>query len=109
MIAHLLNRTVQVLRPQTAGDGGGGQTTTWSPIAMVRARVSQPTSRERETADQHGADLTHEVYLAPGADVRRGDRLQVDQLRLEVLATFGPSAPKYLRADCRLRDREEDT
>jgi hypothetical protein len=48
------------------------------------------------------------VYLAPGADVRRGDRLQVDQLLLEVLATFGPSAPKYLRADCRLRDREED-
>lgn len=108
MIEHLLNRSVLVLRPETTGDGGGGQVTTWSPVGTVRGRVSQPTSRERETGDQHGADLTHEVYFAPRADVRRGDRLQVGTDLLEVLATYEPSRPKYLRADCRLRESEGD-
>ncbi|MFF0867632.1 head-tail adaptor protein [Nonomuraea sp. NPDC003560] len=110
MIAHLLNRTLQHRRPSTVRDGGGGQHTTWLPIGAVRARVSQPgTPAEREEGDQSGADLSYPVYLAPGAGVRRGDELFDDAHVYEVLATYTPSEPIYLRADCRRREREEET
>lgn len=109
MIAHLLNRSFDVERREETDDGGGGRSVAWLPAGTVRGRRSQPTSTERETGDQHGADLTDVVYLLPGADVHRGDRLLDGAEVLEVLATYTPSAPKYLRADCRSRDREEET
>ncbi|WP_327587043.1 head-tail adaptor protein [Nonomuraea sp. NBC_00507] len=112
MIDHLLNVSLTHRRPVTVRDSGGGQSTTWLPLGTVRGRVSQPTSSvEREEADQHGADLTYPVYLGPRADVRRGDEL-LDVVgggrMFEVLAVYPPSQPIYLRADCRLRQSEEE-
>lgn len=109
MIEHLLNRRMTVMRPHTTGDGGGGQTTEWRVAGTVRARVDQPTATERETGDQNGADISHPVYLLPRADVRRGDRLVDGALDLLVLKIYGPSAPKYRRADCEERQSEEAT
>ncbi|MGC5009751.1 head-tail adaptor protein [Streptosporangium sp. DT93] len=108
MIAHLLNRNLGIERREEIADGGGGHSITWLPAGTVRGRRSQPTSTERESGDQHGADLTDVVYLPPGADVHRGDRLLDGAEVLEVLATYSPSVAKYLRADCRSRDREEE-
>jgi head-tail adaptor len=108
MIEHLLNRALSHSRPQTTSDGGGGRTTTWLDLGTVRARVSQPTATERETGDQHGADLSYPIYLSPRTAVRRGDRLADGTRVYEVLETFGPSESIYLRADCRLRQSEED-
>lgn len=105
-IDHLLNRTLQHTRPSTSADAGGGQTTTWSALGTVRARLSQPGASERETGDQLGADLSYPIYLSPRADVRRGDRLADGLAVYEVLEVYGPSDVKYLRADCRLRQRE---
>ncbi|MGW4641809.1 head-tail adaptor protein [Sphaerisporangium sp. NPDC004334] len=104
----LLNRTLQVRRPHTTGDGGGGQVTTWQAAGTVRARLSQPTAVERETGDQYGADLTYPVYLLPEADVRRGDQLIDGERVLLVTEVYTPSEPVYLRADCRRRQSEED-
>ncbi len=110
MIDHLLNRTLQHTRPQTTTDAGGGQSTQWWPVGTgtVRARVSQPGATERETGDQHGADLTYPIYLSPRAAVRRGDRLTDGDLVYLVLEIYGPSESVYLRADCRLRQSEEE-
>ncbi|MFI8988659.1 phage head closure protein [Streptomyces antimycoticus] len=104
VVSHLLNTTVEVWRAITEDDGGGGQSTTWQQLGTQRARLSQPSARERQAADQSGAELTHIVYLTPGADVRRRDELRRDGLVLEVTATFEPSEPgTYLRADCTAR------
>ncbi|GGV13600.1 head-tail adaptor protein [Streptomyces spectabilis] len=107
-VGHLLNGRVEVWRPVTADDGGGGQDTTWVLQATLRARLAQPSARERQAADQAEADLTHIVYLTPGADVRRGDELRTTAaVVLEVTAVFEPSAPgTYLRADCTARQHE---
>lgn len=109
MIEHLLNVSLRHRRPSTTRDGGGGQSTSWQELDSVRGRVSQATAAtEREAADQHGADLTYPVYLAPEADVRRGDELADGSGRVfVVLAAYPPSRPIYLRADCRSRQSEE--
>ncbi|MCM2580448.1 phage head closure protein [Streptomyces meridianus] len=106
-IAHLLNTSLEVWRAATVSDGGGGQSTSWQQQAAVRARLSQPSARERTAADQSGSDLTHIVYLTPGVDVRRGDELRAAGRVFEVLAVLEPSMPgTYLRADCTARQTE---
>ncbi|MGW3724832.1 head-tail adaptor protein [Streptomyces sp. NPDC000851] len=103
-VSHLLNTSLQVWRFTRTPDGMGGYSEAWSQVATVRARLSQPTSRERVLADAHQARLTHIAYLPSSADVRRSDELRLGTRVLEVLATFEPSAPgTYLRADCEER------
>jgi SPP1 family predicted phage head-tail adaptor len=107
-VGALLNNSVAVWRATTSSDGGGGQETTWGAQGTLRARLSQPSARERQAADQAGADLTHIVYLPDDADVRRGDELRLASgVVLTVNATFEPSEPgTYLRADCTARQVE---
>ncbi|MCI0384585.1 head-tail adaptor protein [Streptomyces sp. CNQ085] len=102
-IARLLNIKVPVWRATTVDDGGGGQSTEWAQVGTPRARRSQPTARERTSADQAGAALDEVWYFAPSADVRRGDELRPPGRVLKVVATFEPSVPgTYLRANCTL-------
>ncbi|MFI7014148.1 head-tail adaptor protein [Streptomyces sp. NPDC050164] len=108
VVSHLLNTTVPVWRASTVDDGGGGQETTWAQVATPRARRSQPRAREREAADQAGAQLDETWYLDPGTDVRRGDELRPPGRVLEVIAVFEPSEPgTYLRADCTMRQQAD--
>lgn len=100
MIAHLLNRTVQVWRPATAADGQGGRTTTFTMVATVAARLPQPSPREVEIAQRHGARQSQPVYVVAGTDIRRGDQLRDGPLVLEVLSTVTPSIPAYLKCEC---------
>lgn len=100
-VAHLLNRTFAVSRPSLTGDGYGGDTVAFTAVGTVAARVSRPSAAERQVASQEGAEISHEVYLTPGADVRRGDRLTGDGQVLEVIAVIEPSKAAYLKAECR--------
>ncbi|HVK21372.1 MAG TPA: head-tail adaptor protein [Actinokineospora sp.] len=100
MIGHLLNRAAEVWRRSEVDDGIGGRDTLWVKVAAVRARFSQPGVAERDAGPTNLGDLTHQVYLAPGADVRRGDQVRDGALVLRVMAVLTPSAEIYLRADC---------
>jgi len=103
-ISALLNAQLEVWRFTRTSDGMGGWLETWSQVGTVRARLSQPTARERVLADAAQARLTHVVYLPHDADVRRSDELRLGPRALEVLATFEPSVPgTYLRANCEER------
>lgn len=100
-VARLLNSSADVWRTTLVSDGMGGWIPQTVKVTTVRARFSQPSATERTTADQTTARLTHVVYLAPGANVLRGDELRVGVRRLKVLAVFEPSERgTYLRADC---------
>lgn len=109
MIGGLLNRTLQVWRRTTGRDSGGGQATTWIQVGTVAARRSQPTSAQIATAQRAQAQLTDVIYTEPDADVQRGDELRDPDSGecLRVEATFTPSEPVYLRADCHSRQAEE--
>lgn len=103
-VARMLNTRVEVWRETTTPDGGGGRSTSWQYVGALRARASQPSARERQAADQSGAELTHICYFAPGGDVRRRDELRRGNQVLTVTAVYEPSEPgTYLRADCSAR------
>lgn len=105
-VAHLLNRSLEVWRPQTADDGSGGQTITLTQVGEVRAMVSQPSVQERLVVAQSGAAHSHNVYALPDADVSRGDELRGDGQVFRVIAEVEPSRPVYLKAFCELIQTE---
>lgn len=106
MIGHLLNRVLEVWRPQTSDDGAGGQQVTLVRADDVRAKVDQPSASERRTAAQWGSQHSHNVYLLPTADVRRGDELRGGGQAFRVLAVAEPSSPRYHKAEAELIQSE---
>lgn len=96
-IGHLLNRTLDVWRPGTVDDGMGGQTATMAWVGAVDAKVDLPSAKEAQTAQQWAADLSHNIFLEPGVDVRRGDELRGAGQTFRVLATVQPSRGWYLK------------
>lgn len=102
-IGRYLNRSLEVWRPGTAPDGYGGQTTTLVLQGSVRAKVDQPSVGERAIAAQTNSRHSHDIYLQPRADVRRGDELRgADALgntqHFRVQSVVQPSTPIYTKA-----------
>lgn len=90
----------EVWRPTESADGMGGRSVVFALVGPVRCKVDQPGATEHESADQWGAKHTHNVFVVPSADVRRGDELRGGALVLRVLAVFGPSGARYRKALC---------
>lgn len=95
MIGHLLNRTPNLWRRSDTADGRGGVTTSWSDQGTVAARFSAPSPSERSAAAQQGVEVTHDVYLLPDADVRRGDRLVDGTTTIEIVSVTVPSVASH--------------
>uniref|UniRef100_A0AAU2A2G2 Head-tail adaptor protein n=1 Tax=Streptomyces sp. NBC_00093 TaxID=2975649 RepID=A0AAU2A2G2_9ACTN len=99
-----LNRWLEVWRPTTVPDGAGGKSTTLVKQAQpVRAKVDQPSPTERLVAAQTTSRHSHDIFLLPRADVRRGDELRgPDDLGhrqvFRVQAVVQPSTPVYSKA-----------
>lgn len=112
-IGRYLNRELSVYRPQTVPDGYGGQTTTLVLQGSVRAKVDQPSPTERMVAAQTNSRHSHDIYLLPAADVRRGDELRGtdalghDQV-FRVQSVVQPSTPVYSKALVELIQNEGD-
>lgn len=101
--ARLLNRSLEVHRPQSSDDGHGGQTTVLALVGSVRAKVDQPSPSERMVAAQSASRHSHDIYMLPTADVRRGDELRgTDALGnpqvFRVQSVVQPSTPVYSKA-----------
>jgi|GEM_PF-4700353 len=76
-----------VWRKQTVADGGGGQTVTWVEQAVtVDVQLVSPSDTERETAAQQGVEVTHTAVLPVGTTVRRGDRLVIGDVTVELVS-----------------------
>ncbi|MDX3405528.1 head-tail adaptor protein [Streptomyces sp. ME02-6977A] len=102
-IGRTLNRTLAVWRETAVDDGAGGQETTLAQVATVRGKVDQPSPTERLMAQQSNSNHSHNIYLLPRANVRRGDELRGtdalgnDQI-FRVLSIVQPSTPVYSKA-----------
>lgn len=102
-IGRYLNRQLEVWRTATVPDGAGGQSTTLVLQGTVRAKVDQPSPTERLIAQQANSKHSHDIWLLPTANVRRGDQLHgTDGLgvvqRFRVLSVVQPSRPIYSKA-----------
>ncbi|GHI91277.1 phage head completion protein [Streptomyces olivaceus] len=98
-----LNRSLAVWRETTTDDGAGGQETTLTQVATVRGKVDQPSPTERLIAQQSESRHSHNVFLLPRANVRRGDELRgTDALgkaqTFRVQSVVQPSTPVYSKA-----------
>lgn len=103
-VAHLLNRTLTVMREVLTADGMGGQSLVYVAVGTVRARVSRSTGLERVTAEREGAQVFEDIYVVPEDDgnVRRSDFLTDGaDSHWEVLAVVQPSDYAYAKATCR--------
>lgn len=114
-IGRYLNRQLEVWRPTTVPDGAGGKRTTLVKQAQpVRAKVDQPSPTERMVAAQTSSRHSHDVFLLPRADVRRGDELRGpddlgnDQV-FRVQAVVQPSTPVYSKALAELIQTEGES
>lgn len=110
-VGHTLNRILEVHRLETADDGHGGQSTQLVLKGTVRAKVDQPSPTERLIAAQGESRHSHNVYVLPTADVRRGDELRgTDALGnaqvFRVESVVQPSTPVYSKALCELTQSE---
>lgn len=96
----MLRDTREVWRPARTADGMGGGSVAFSLVGSARCKVDIPGAQERLTGGQFEAEHTHNVFLLPTADVRRGDELRGGPLALRVLAVVEPSGPRYRKALC---------
>lgn len=102
MITTLFNNTFQLLRPERTSDGAGGWLVSWSDEGRVAGRLRPASAGERELAAQERRELTHVFYCAADGDIRRGDRLVLGTLVVEVLDVREPSlAGHHLEVFCR--------
>nr|WP_223188602.1 head-tail adaptor protein [Streptomyces sp. TRM68416] len=98
-----MNRQLTVHRPTATDDGHGGQVVEYVLQGSVRAKVDQPSPTERLVAAQTTSRHSHDVFLLPRADVRRGDELRgTDALGnaqvFRVQSVVQPSTPVYSKA-----------
>lgn len=85
--ARRLMVTSEVWRKTTVTDAGGGSSTAWSATGdAVRVELVSPSDTERETAAQQGVEVTHTAVLPVDTTVRRGDRLVIGDVTVELVS-----------------------
>lgn len=101
MIDHLLTDTAEVYRATLVPDGRGGRTRSFASIGFERVKVNQPTASEQDVAARLGALQVVRVHARYGADIERGDELDVGwSRRLRVVAVLSNSGRTYRRVEC---------
>ncbi|GFH38912.1 head-tail adaptor protein [Streptomyces pacificus] len=110
-VGRYLTRRLEVWRIVAVPDGAGGEETGLVLQGTVRAKVDQPSPAERLVAAQSGSRHSHDIWLLPTADVRRGDELRgTDRLGqaqvFRVQSVVQPSRPVYSKAFVELTQQE---
>lgn len=97
---HLFNKTLTVQRKVTFDDGQGGTYLDWQTVATIRGRLRPASASERTAAAQEQAVISHVLYCGATEDVRRGDRVILGNLIVEITAIREPSyTGHYLEAE----------
>jgi SPP1 family predicted phage head-tail adaptor len=89
--------------PSRAGDGGGGATVTWDPVAELWAAVRPITGDERLRHDAVTARVTHEVWIRHRADVVPAMRFTAGARILHIVAVLDPGRRDRLQCLCEER------
>ena len=103
----LLTHLATIERRRRTPDGQGGWVIDYVPVGTVAARIRPTSGAEREVALAEGRDVMHVLYACYGANIRRGDRVTVRGLVVEVEAVREPSlAGEHIEVDCLERQVE---
>ncbi len=97
----LLITDFEVYRIDRASDGQGGWVVSYADIGSVSGRIRPASSTERQTAMLNNREISHVLYVGADADIVRGDRVEAEDLVVEVLGVRNPSnAGHHLEIDC---------
>ena len=100
-IEHLFNALFTVSRPTRASDGQGGWAVSYVEAGTLRGRLRPTSAAERSVAQQEQARVSHVLYCAAEADLRRGDLVSGAGQTVEVVAIREPShAGHHWEVDC---------
>lgn len=88
---HLFNHEFTHQRLVTTTDPYGDPTTEWRTIGTIRGRMRPANVNERFIASVAALTIDYVFYCAPGPDIRRGDRLVLGDVVMEVTAVKDPS------------------
>lgn len=80
-LAHLLDRSVEILRPQSVHDGQGGDFASTKSLGSVQGGIQPRSARDGRLGPTEDAKVTHVLYLASGVDILRDDIARVDDAR----------------------------
>lgn len=81
-----LDKIISILRRAETQDAAGQVRATWRPVAEVWASVRPLNGREFFAASGERAEITHEIIVRYGVDVRSKDRLEFDGRTFDVIA-----------------------
>lgn len=97
----LMNNAFTAYRIRRTSDGQGGWLKSYALNAAGMGRIRPATSSERDVAVLENRRLTHVLYVVAGTDVRRGDRVYIGNLTVDLEAVKEPSlAEEHLEIDC---------
>lgn len=95
---HLLTQALALQRRARTDDGQGGTVEIWQTVGIIRGRLFPASVSERMAAAQRQAEVSHTLYTEPTSGVRRGDRVALDGLTVEMLAVRDYEG-RYLACD----------
>lgn len=97
----LLNNTFTIYRRDRIADGQGGWAVVYASLGTAEGRIRPASGSEREVAQAEQRQITHVLYVVHGTDIARGDRVECDDLTVDVLGVREPSkAGHHLEIDC---------
>ena len=97
----LLNNTFTISRRDRISDGQGGWAIVYAAIDSVQGRIRPASSEEREVAKMEQRSISHVLYVVHGTDIARGDRVECDDLIVDVQGIREPSKMgRHLEIDC---------
>ncbi len=93
-----LRRRMTLEQPTRVADGGGGVTTSWSPVADLWAELIGLSGAEQFVADGPQGRVTHRITIRKRTDVAPAMRLRMGLRLFHIETVMGRDDPEpYLR------------
>jgi SPP1 family predicted phage head-tail adaptor len=107
MFPSLLNREFEHYRKTRTTDGYGGWEEVFVQLPNFRGRLRPVEGKEQEWAESQIRQLMYVLYTEANLDIRRGDKILIDDHELEVMLVREPSqAGHHLEIDCKEIQKE---
>jgi SPP1 family predicted phage head-tail adaptor len=100
MLALLFDRSCDVIRITRASNNAGGSVTSDSVVATYSCAISPVRGRQAEALAARGIVVTtadQQVTLPLEADVQATDKLEIDDVRFDVVNVSMPASVEFAR------------
>lgn len=88
---HLFNNTFTQKRFTTSYDEYNSPINEWVTVGTIPGRLRVANMQDRFVAASMNVTLEYIFYCAPDVDIRQGDRIELGDTKVEILAVKSPS------------------